>query len=67
LKDEKKDKTYEIGAWAQQRMELKHLQIGKGGETTKDGIGKTTLSNCNGSEEALKCRYKISIMVKIMI
>jgi hypothetical protein len=33
-----------ISSWARQMMELKQdLQSDKGGETTKDGIGKNTL------------------------
>jgi hypothetical protein len=66
LKDEEKNKTYETGAWAQERTELKHdLQSGKGRETTKDEIGKATLSNWNGRENALKCKCKISIKVNV--
>jgi hypothetical protein len=46
LKDEGKNKTHEIGASAPQKTELRQdLQSGKGGETTKSEIGKTTLSN----------------------
>jgi hypothetical protein len=29
--------------------------VTKGKETTKSGIGKTTVLNCNGRGEALKC------------
>jgi hypothetical protein len=65
-KDEEKNNTYETGAWAQQKIELRQdLQSDKGGETTNDEIGKTTPSNWNGREKALKCRYKISIKVNI--
>ena len=47
-------------------MELKQdSQSGKGGETTKDGIGKTTLTNRSVREEDLKCRNMISIKVNI--
>jgi hypothetical protein len=50
-KDEEKNKPYETRAQARQRMELKQdLQSDTGGETTKDGIGKTTLSNYNERE-----------------
>jgi hypothetical protein len=41
------------------------LQSDKGGETTKDELGKTTLSNQNGRENALKCKYNINIKVNI--
>ena len=41
------------------------MQSGKGRETTKDKIGKATLSNLNGRENALKCRCKISIKVNV--
>jgi hypothetical protein len=37
----------------------------QGRGTTKEELGKTTLSNRNGRENALKCRYNISIKINI--